>query len=215
MKTLITIAFILFIIGCVDKPTSHQYAPTTIKQTKTNISPNTFDTTLVPFKDSSYKLVLHIFNTKSGNQTMNNSTVTFTRDLINDKKIYFIDSLYCQYPEIVNKDFNGDGINDIQFFYSSGGRANLYYHLYVVDSFHHQLIRIKGFEKITSPDLDSANNIINCIGLYSIYSDYQFYRINSQNKLIDLKHSFDNEDGKDDSIKYARAIKLILKENKR
>lgn len=113
-------------------------------------------------------------------------------------------------PLIELQDFNNDKVKDILFFYYTGGRANPTYHLYLVDTANHKLIYVKGFENLPNPDLDTENNIITSVAMAGSDYIWDFYRINSQNKLTKLGHGFETDLG--DTIKYDQAIKQILNE---
>lgn len=178
-----------------------------IKPADTTIK--TYDTTLLLFSDSSYKLDFHFLDTKSTREEKTNSIVTFNFTRNDTTVRLFQDSFYCMNTMIKRKDFNNDNIKDILFFYYTGGRANPTYHLYVIDTVKYSLTYIKGFENLPNPDLDSSNNIITSAALAGTDIIWSFYRINSQNKLVDLKHGFTAD--LDDSIKYDKAIKEILK----
>ena len=115
------------------------------------------------------------------------------------------------YPGIGFKDFNNDNVKDIILFYYTGARANETYHLYVTDKRRQKLIRVKGFEELPNPMLDTTNNIITSIAL-SGTNYYSFYRIDAKNKLINLGHSF--EENPNDSSQYEKAIQQILKKNR-
>jgi hypothetical protein len=78
----------------------------------------------------------------------------------------------------------------------------------LTDLKNHNLIRIKGFEELPNPDLDSTNNIITSIAL-SGTNYYSFYRVNTKNRLINLGYSF--EENPNDSTQYEKAIQKILK----
>src|SRR6185295_16833918 len=86
-----TIIFILLFASCADKHRNdnNDAAPLMPANSsipiKKNTFPTTFDSTLTPFTDPSYKLTLHVFETVSDNEEMNNSTVTFSR--IHDDKV--------------------------------------------------------------------------------------------------------------------------------
>ena len=122
------------------------------------------DTTITLFADSSYTLTLRIFDTANRYEAeRNNAVLTFSRQNRNQTKIFFRDSLFCMYPGIGFKDFNNDNVKDIILFYYTGARANETYHLYVTDKRSHKLIRVKGFEELPNPMLDTTNNIITSI----------------------------------------------------
>ncbi len=175
---------------------------------KSDTAKITFDTTLSIFRDSSYKLTLHVFDINSYNQEKNNSTLTYSRMQADSVERIFQDSFYCMYPDISFKDFNNDNIKDVLVFYYTGGRANPTYHLYLVDTIKNALTYIKGFEDLPNPDLDSINNIITSVALAGQENIWSFYQIKPPNKLTNLGHGFMEDLG--DSIKYKKAIKSII-----
>jgi hypothetical protein len=170
------------------------------------------DSTVRVFGDNSYKLALHIFDTANDyDAERNNAVLIFNRLNGNQKEIFFRDSMFCMYPDIDFQDFNNDKVKDVLVFYYTGARANPTYHLYLTDLKNHNLIRVKGFEELPNPDLDTTKNIITSITL-SGSNYYSFYRINSKDKLINLGHGY--EDNSNDSTQYERTVRQIMKEHK-
>ena len=168
------------------------------------------DKTVTLFGDSSYKLTLHIFDTTKSDQETKNAILTFSKQEKNYVKVFFRDSLYCLYPDIDFQDFNNDKLKDVLVFYYTGARANPTYHLYLTDEKNHKLIRVKGFQELPNPQLDTTNNIIISVAL-SGTNYYSFYRISKANKLINLGYNFTEDPS--DSTQYERAIRKI-KNNK-
>jgi len=169
------------------------------------------DSTVTLFGNSSYKLTLHIFDTTNNYDAENNNAVlTFTKQDKSQTNVFFRDSLFCMYPGISFRDFNNDNVKDVLIFYYTGARANESYHLYVIDVKNHKLIRVKGFEELPNPYLDTTNNIIQSIAL-SGTNYYSFYRIDTKKKLINLGNSF--EENPNDSTQYEKAIQQILKKH--
>ncbi|SFQ12791.1 XAC2610-related protein [Parafilimonas terrae] len=173
----------------------------------------TYDTILYPFLDSSYNLALHVFNTKSYNEKESNSTITFNHTRNNKTEMLFQDSVYCMSALIEWKDFNNDNNKDVLIFYSTGARANPTYHLYLVDTTEHKLTYVKRFEDLPNPEFDSNNNIIYSSALHGVRVITSFYKINSQNQLVNLGHSIDTDFG--DSVEFDRALKEVLKEQRK
>lgn len=169
-----------------------------------------FDSTIVLFGDSSLLVHYHYFKTLD--EQSPNAVLTFTKEVNGVPTIAFVDSLYCLHPDIDLADFNNDRTKDLLVFHYTGGRANPTYYLYLVDNKEKRLTRIRGFEELPNPYLDSLNNIIVSIGL-SGTNAYRFHRINSKHKLIDLGHGF--EDDYSDTSKYEKAIKAILSDKKK
>ena len=218
-NSLITIAFILLLASCTDMPSGSNANAAFVNQVDSSIAikngslPTTFDSTLTLFTDTSYKLKFHVFDTQNFNEEKSNSTVTFSHIKGYKAERIFQDSFYCMSPLIEFQDFNNDGVKDILFFYYTGGRSNPTYHLYLVDTINHKLTYVKGFENLPNPDLDSANNVISSSALYGTKVGFSFYRIDTNDKLINLGHSFETEFG--DFTKYDKAIKQIIKQRRR
>jgi len=200
--------------ACYDNAQSSNVNTSAAKPVDTKIKTETevyTDTTVILFGDTSCELTLHIFDTTNNYDAENNNAVlTLSEQERNQNKILFHDSIFCMYPDIDFKDFNNDKIKDVLIFYYTGARANPTYHLYLSDSKNHKLIRVKGFEELPNPDLDTTNDIITSIAL-SGANYYSFYRIDTKNKLINLGHSF--EENPNDSTQYEKAIRQILKKN--
>ena len=216
---LFKILFLLLLTSCVDRTSNNtantasipvaENSATALKDT----TPNTFDTTLFPFSDSSYKLTLHVFGTNSYNEEKSNSTITFNHFYRDKTERIFQDSFYCMNALLDRRDFNNDKIKDVSFFYFTGARANPTYHLYLVDTIRHKLKYVKGFENLPNPTFDSIHNIISSSALYGQRVATSFYRINSRNKLINLGHSIDTDFG--DSVEYGKAINKISKNERK
>jgi hypothetical protein len=207
---LLSFLFIL-LASCIDKTQSSRVDTTVSNQvdTMSKSQPEIYtDSTVTLFGDTSYKLTLHIFDTANYDQETNNAILTFGKYEKNQLNVFFRDSMYCMYPDIDFQDFNNDKIKDVLVFNYTGGKANPTYHLYLIDFKNHKLIRIKGFEELPNPSLDTRNNIITSIAL-SGTNYYSFYRITSKNNLINLGHSFETD--LNDSTKYDNAIRKILK----
>jgi hypothetical protein len=212
-RSLTAIIFIIFFISCNNKHSSNKPVTESVHHVNSLIEEDTsinLDSTLTPFSDKSYKLILHVFDTTSHDVETKNTTVTFSRFQGEDVKRIFQDSFYCMSFLIDSQDYNNDNVKDVLFFYSTGARANPTYHLYLADTIKHKLTYINGFENLPNPDFDSAANIITSAALAGTDIIWSFYRINSKNKLINLGNGFTADFG--DSIKYEQAIRKIVKE---
>ena len=74
------------------------------------------DSTVIIFKDSSYKLTLHIFDPEMINGDQKNATLTLIHSSKVSSKIIFSDSLFCMHPWIQFNDFNNDKVEDVLVF---------------------------------------------------------------------------------------------------
>jgi hypothetical protein len=166
------------------------------------------DTTWLIFRDSSYRLNIHIFNPAARSENEINSVVTFNQVRAGKTKQIFQDSLFCTDYYIVRQDFNNDHVKDVLIYnYPGEARANPTYHLYLVDKVHHQLKYVQGFEKLFNPGMDSVYNVISSLR-FSGNNYYSFYKINSRNRLINLGHGY--AERPDDSTQYERAVRAII-----
>jgi hypothetical protein len=174
------------------------------------ILPAFIDNTFFPFADSSYILSLHIFRPGDYDEEKKNSIISFNQINGNTVHQIFRDSFYCMDQLVDTQDFNNDHVKDVLIFHYSGGRANPTYHLFLKDTVNKKLTYVKGFEELPNPDLDSVNNIIVSTALAGSDLIVKLFRINVHNKLIDLGHGFTSD--LEDSVKYDRAVRKILKE---
>ena len=106
-------------------------------------------------------LTLHASDSQIYDEDTKNAQFVFTKQ----GKIVFKDSLSCMFTDIRFEDFNNDGIKDVLVFHYTGARANPTYYLYLVINKSHNLIRVKGFENLPNPSLDTKLNIITSVGL--------------------------------------------------
>lgn len=207
---LLCLAFIS-LTSCFDKSHSSLVNTMTAKTSDIITRPRSeihTDSAVTLFDDSSYKLTVRIFDTANDyNAERNNAVLTFSRLNENQRETFFCDSMFCMYPNIDFQDFNNDKIKDVLVFYYTGARANPTYHLYLNDQKNRRLIRVKGFEDLPNPELDTTNNIITSVALAG-KNYYNFYRINSNNNLVNLRHGF--EESPEDSTQYEKAIQKIL-----
>jgi len=196
---------ILFAAACGQKKKS-----STIINTKDSVVKSTSeiknytDTTAVLFKDTSYRVNLRFINPDQQDSIAN------TVLMVSHKGTMLLkDSLYCPFAIFDLKDMNGDNVKDLLIVNNSSARSNEGFYLYLTDTINKKLIRVAGFEKILNPSFDTENNIIHSSALWGGSETCGFYRINKQNKLIDLGFGFDHL--VDEDKLYDRAIKRIIK----
>jgi len=217
-RLLLMILWFLLFYSC-ERKNKVKIQTTPINRTAVNPShaPNKviYDSVIILFGDTAYKLKLHNINKGSDDETKANAILTLEKNQDGQAKILLKDSLYIRnggYMEF--KDFNNDHIKDLLIFNTTGGCANPTYYLYLVYPESHKLIRIKGFEKLANPEINATENIITSTALGGRSMFCSFYRITSKNKLINLGHSFEAPIG-GDSLKFDAAIKKIEIENRR
>jgi hypothetical protein len=196
------IVFVLLISSCDRSDRSISGAKSSAKDFMPSVKGLVFD-------DSTFHYELTIFDTAQFNSDSNNAVFKLIQHKGDSEVLLVNDSIYCMRGDVEYQDFNNDKIGDLLVFYYSGGRANPTYYLYIVNGIRKTLTRVKGFEEVPNPDLDTSLNIITGIAL-SRSNRYSFYRIDSSSELVDLGHAFTEEAG--DSLQYDRSIKLILQE---
>jgi hypothetical protein len=160
------------------------------------------------FKDKNYKVTFEYFEPLEDSTEEHIGTLKL---VYKNKKVFLRKKVTFYQPTIELEDMNNDGVKDIMILFNSSARSNWAHHLYLVDDKNKKLILVKGFEEVLNPILNE-NNIITSLVLTGI-NYYKFYRINKQNKLINLGNSFE-DDGQKDNNKYDNAIKNILKQKK-
>lgn len=198
------IVFVLLISSCYRSERSISIVDPSAKDLLPNVKGLIFD-------DSTFNYELTIFDTAQFDSDSNNAVFKLIQHNGNNEVVLVNDSIYCMRGEIEYQDFNNDKVRDLLVFHYSGARANPTYYLYLMNGTRKTLTRVKGFEEIPNPDLDTSLNIITGIALSSS-NRYSFYRIDSSGELVNLGHAFTEEP--DDSLQYDRAIKLILLEGK-
>jgi len=205
----------VFLVACTNDNHLKKIAAHPTKKRSLVVSENnikSFDTVFHLFTDTNYQLIFHAINTESFYESYDdkyNTILTFVHYTPEGKKTLFVDSLSCMNVIFDTQDFDNDKIADLMIFHSDGARANPRYYLYLVKPNVHQLINVKGFEEIPSPELDSSKNIIFGSGLFGNSIDNTFFRINKSNKLIQLHR--DVVSTADDTIKVRRAVNQIVK----
>lgn len=180
-----------------------------------HLNPKIFETNCDSlYKDKGYKIVQQYF--PEGIDTINNNNIVFQFVLVTKTDQYLIcqDTLYSRTGEMEFKDFNNDGIKDILIQNISDVRSNWTYYLYLVDTLHNQLKKVKGFEEIKNPNYlpnyDLIDNYVN-----SGQNWTSFYKIKNDS-IIDFGIViYDNltENGTYKN-EYKQAIKLIQEKEK-
>lgn len=194
--------------SCKEKKVANDIGKKNSASAKVQSDPNFYNSIEV-FGDSNYTLTTHLFDSlNSFDASRNNTSIIFRKMEAGNKKILFQDSVFCMYPQIELQDFNNDKVEDILVFHYTGGRANPTYYLYLKDAKNKMLTRIKGFENLPNPDLDIENNIIVSSAL-SGTNHYRFFRIDKNNKLINLGNGYAEKEA--DSAQYKNAVAAILK----
>ncbi|MCO4292019.1 hypothetical protein NF867_03975 [Solitalea sp. MAHUQ-68] len=169
------------------------------------------DTTFNIFGDKAYFLSFKIIQEKKDDDP-HFGTLTLTHKINGKTDVLLKDTVEFFMPLLQLKDFNNDQTNDILILNTSSTRSVWTHHLYLVDNKNHKLIPVKNFEELYNPEFDSKNNIIISTAIYSKIF-YSFYRIGTDNKLINLGHGFEGDMTEADDAKYKNAIKSITEKD--
>jgi hypothetical protein len=176
---------------------------------------NKFETTEVIcdsiYKNKGYKITItRFFESQSYDEDDFNALFVFYK-LRNGKYVeIYKDSILSQYEGIKFEDFNNDKIKDILIENISDVRSNLTYYLYLVDTTHDKLKKIKGFEEIKNPNyLPQYNLIDNYVMSGQIWTS--FYKIkNGRIKDFGIEIIDDQSENGTYERDYKKAIKKIL-----
>lgn len=169
--------------------------------------------------DSIYKVkkykIIQTFIPESVDSTDNKNTVfQFILTEHNKQTIIYQDTIYSNNGEIEFKDFNNDGTKDILIQHISDVRSNQHYYLYLVDTKHDKLTKIKGFEEIKNPNyLPKYNLIDNYVMSGKTWTS--FYKIeNDSIKDFNVVIYDDNTGSGKYEREYKKSLKSILKRKK-
>jgi len=163
-----------------------------------------------------YKLTLKKFDSTNEDETKLNTVFSFQKSTNGQYSEIFRDSIFNKVQNVELEDFNNDKIKDILVQNFSDVRSNWTYYLYLVDTTHDSLKKIKGFEKIKNPSYVSKYDLIdnyvvsgtNWTSFYKITGDTVFdFEI-----VIYADPSLENDSKYDRD--YKKAIKTILEREK-
>jgi len=163
-----------------------------------------------------YKLTLKKFDSTNEDETKFNTVFSFQKSTNGQYSEIFRDSIFNKVQNVELEDFNNDKIKDILVQNFSDVRSNWTYYLYLVDTTHDSLKKIKGFEKIKNPSYVSKYDLIdnyvvsgtNWTSFYKITGDTVFdFEI-----VIYADPSLENDSKYDRD--YKKAIKTILEREK-
>ena len=163
-----------------------------------------------------YKLTLKKFDSTNEDETKFNTVFSFQKSTNGQYSEIFRDSIFNKVQNVELEDFNNDKIKDILVQNFSDVRSNWTYYLYLVDTTHDSLKKIKGFEKIKNPSYVSKYDLIdnyvvsgtNWTSFYKITGDTIFdFEI-----VIYADPSLENDSKYDRD--YKKAIKTILEREK-
>jgi hypothetical protein len=166
------------------------------------------------YKNKGYKISLRTFDSTSEDETKPNTIFSLYKLTDNRYSLIYKDSIYSDFQDVKFQDFNKDKVKDILIENVSDVRSNLTYNLYIVDTVHDKLKKIKGFNEIKNPNyLPQYNLIDNYVMSGTIWTN--FYKIKG-NRVKDFGITiYDDQttDGKYEHA-YKKAIDKILAKEK-
>ena len=163
------------------------------------------------YENKGYKIVL--VYSQSGIDTLGNNTVfQLLKTTDSKQKTIFQDTVFSQTGVVEFRDFNNDGIKDILLHCASDVRSNGHYYLYLVDTVHDKLQKIKGFEDIKNPRYLPQHNLIDNY-VVSGKNWTCFYKIQGDS-IRDFDIVIFDDQSRDGAYErlYKRAIQKITKE---
>ena len=163
-----------------------------------------------------YKLTLKKFDSTNEDETKLNTVFSFQKSTNGQYSEIFRDSIFNKVQDVELEDFNNDKIKDILVQNFSDVRSNWTYYLYLVDTTHDSLKKIKGFEKIKNPSYVSKYDLIDNY-VVSGTNWTSFYKIKGDT-IFDLEIVIYADPSLENDSKYDRdykkAIKTILEREK-
>ena len=162
------------------------------------------------YKSRGYKLTLIRFDTTNSNETIPNTLFTLSKQANGQYLPIYSDSIFNTVQEVHFTDFNNDNIKDILVQNISDVRSNWTYYLYLVDTAHDKLKRIKGFEEIKNPNYLPQYNLIDNY-VMSGKNWTSFYKINGDSiKNFEIVIDDDQTENGTYGRDYKKAIKTIM-----
>lgn len=129
--------------------------------------------------DSNY----HIRLTPLTSQKQGNAKIT----LLYKDRLLFSDVIFCTKPLYFRfEDFNGDTLQDVLVLHAKDKINKSYYYLYLADTTHKSLQKVKGFEQIYHPQIEPYYHVITSIQNKKRLRYYSFYKVNPKGELNTL-----------------------------
>ena len=163
-----------------------------------------------------YKLTLNKFDSINEDETRFNTVFSFQKRTNGQYSEIFRDSIFNKVQDVKFEDFNNDKVRDILIQNFSDVRSNWTYYLYLVDTTHDSLKKIKGFEEIKNPSYVSKYDLIdnyvvsgtNWTSFYKIKGDtiFDFEIVIYADPSLESDSKYDKD--------YKKAIKTILAREK-
>ena len=166
------------------------------------------------YKEKKYKIIQNFIPENVDSTNNKNTVFQFILTKNNKQTIIYQDTIYSGNGEIEFKDFNNDGTKDILIQHISDVRSNQHYYLYLFETKHDKLIKIKGFEGIKNPNnLPKYNLIDNYVVSGKTWTS--FYKIeNDSIKDFNVVIYDDNTGSGKYEREYKKSLKSILKRKK-
>ncbi|MFM2385760.1 MAG: hypothetical protein RL660_517 [Bacteroidota bacterium] len=172
------------------------------------------------FADKNYRMELSFYkNETPATSTKHFGRVRFYKQESIAKKLLFEDSIYLHIGVFEFKNFDKDTFKEILLECCYTNRANMFFHLYDIDSYCDSVVRIKNFEKIANPNYLADHDIIDNYVLSG--QDWTaFYKINGDSIISFEDYSMiwgydENSIDTNKDLEYAKKLKAVLKQFKK
>ncbi|HQQ98540.1 MAG TPA: hypothetical protein PLX35_14815 [Cyclobacteriaceae bacterium] len=150
--TLLLIVLLIAFVSCGRRPDGNyrydQYLPT--------------DTLVINcdsvFNETGYYVRLFTYDSRLENRY--NAIFVFGQTISGGEERIYVDSLYSKVGQVSFMDINQDGTKDILIQHDSDVRSNWTYHLFLTDLRGRRLNRVRGFDQVRNPRVNTDAGII-------------------------------------------------------
>jgi hypothetical protein len=164
------------------------------------------------YNNKGYTITLTTFDTSTTDETVFNSVFKLSKLVDGYLTPFFSDTVETRVQAVRFDDFNNDSVRDILVQHTSDARSNWTYYLYLMDTAHDKLTKIRGFEEIKNPNYLSEYNLIDNY-VVSGHNWTTFYKIQGDTvKNFDIVIYDDEEDHASFKREYQKAVSKILVE---
>jgi len=188
--------------------TSKKIDTTPAKKTKDDFESTEINCDTVYF-GKGYKLTLKKFDSTNEDETKFNTVFSFQKRTNGQYSEIFSDSIFNKVHDVKFEDFNNDKIRDILIQNFSDIRSNWTYYLYLIDTTHERLKKIKGFEEIKNPSYVSKYDLVDNY-VVSGTNWTSFYKIKGDT-ILDFEIVIYADPSVEDDSKYEREYKKAIK----
>lgn len=167
------------------------------------------------YPNKNYRITLAVIDSGNKDEGTLNTLFTVSRLSGGQYSLIFSDSVFSKARDVGLADFNNDKVPDILVQNISDVRSNQTYYLYLVDTVHHQLKKIKGFEAIKNPTyLPEYNLVTNYVMSGSNWTSFYIIKDDTVKESGVVIYDNQTDDGSYERD-YKKAVRTILKKEKK